>query len=90
MKGMKPISGLSASLLSNGDAPDAGALPCGRDAGIFSNLFEDELPEKLTQIRIRNNLHAIQSANIPATIIGLTFVSHSIRDSLSESDKGPL
>lgn len=53
-----------------------------------STLFEDELLEQI-QVKSKNNLHGILSANIPVTIIGLTFVSCSIRDLLSEPDKGP-
>ncbi len=62
-------------------------FPCGQNAVCFKLVWGWAAGADSNQIK--NNLHVIQSANIPVTIIGLTFVSNSIRDLLSKPDKGP-
>lgn len=80
IKGTKPIRGLSAARRMRG-------FPCGQNAVCFNFVWR--WAARADSSQIKNNLHGILSANIPVTIIGLTFVSCSIRDLLSEPDKGP-
>lgn len=63
-------------------------FPCGQNAVCFEFVWR--WAARADSNQIKNNLHVIQSANIPVTIIGLTFVPYSICDLLSEPDKGPL
>lgn len=86
-RAQKPISGLSASFLSNRNMSDA-RLPLWTESSMSRICLKRSCWSRFESNQ--NNLHVIHSSNIPAAIIGLTFVSYSIRDLVSKPDKGPL
>ncbi len=86
MKGTEAISRLSASFLSKRNISDV-TLPLWTECSMFQTRLKTSCWSRFKSNQ--NNLHVIPSANIPVTIIGLTFVSNSLRDLLSKPDKGP-